>query len=650
MKKRKYLYLILNLVLIVSLLFTLTGCLDDEEDDVEINNTSDKKYTLMIYMCGSNLETEGGYASEDIDEILEAQLAKEINLLVYCGGTTDWYNDDINDNRNQIFKVENHQLILVNDNIGTKYMSNPETLAEYIKFAQKNYPADRYGLILWDHGGGAISGFGLDENNPDEEDSLTLDELKIALNVCNGKLDFLGFDACLMGTIETAYAIKDKANYLIASEEIEPGTGWDYKKLLNQLSRNTEQNPKELGKVIVDSFIKSNSGFFGADATLSVMDLSKIDNVYNKLIKFMNDIKLENFDSNNYGKVSKAIKKSKAFADGEMDTIDLVNFAQNMDVSASTELISAINDCVVYNKTTDEVENSYGMSIYIPNEELEYYDKMLDIYPNIGFDNNYISVLTEYVNLIAGGSKNTYTVNNNTYSTNTNYNQYDWYDSSFVDEYSDYYSSTYIDTDELEIVERNGQYVLELSDKDWENIIDIRSSVWYDDGEGYIDFGTDSYYEIDNKDNLIVSFDGNWIAINGNVVKYDVVENTGNYEKGKVPVLLNGDYANLVIYWDEEHPNGEVVGAEYVDEYGDTTMHSRGYIEIKPGDKIDFLVDYYDYYGNYDDLYTYGDTLRVGNSGLSVSYEWMGDGECLVYYIITDIYNNIYYTESLIVY
>ena len=89
---------------------------------------------------------------------------------------------------------------------------------------------------------------------------MTLDELRTALNSCDKKLDFLGFDACLMGTVETAYSIKDKANYLIASEEIEPGTGWNYKKLLNQLSKDTSQDASKFGTAIVDSFIKSNSG------------------------------------------------------------------------------------------------------------------------------------------------------------------------------------------------------------------------------------------------------------------------------------------------------------------------------------------------------------------------------------------------------
>ena len=65
---------------------------------------------------------------------------------------------------------------------------------------------------------------------------MAIDEMKYAFDSFDQRLEFVGFDACLMGTVETAYAIKNNVDYLIASEEIEPGTGWNYKKLLNQLS------------------------------------------------------------------------------------------------------------------------------------------------------------------------------------------------------------------------------------------------------------------------------------------------------------------------------------------------------------------------------------------------------------------------------
>ncbi|MBQ9267527.1 MAG: clostripain [Clostridia bacterium] len=614
------------------------------------SNAGTDSYTLMLYMCGSDLESDGGYASDDIDEILSSSLADEVNLLIYTGGTTKWYNSKISSRKNQIFKVENSKLVLVDDTIGQKYMSDPMTLLYFLNFARANYAADKYGLIFWDHGGGAVSGFGYDENNPDSNDTLTIDEIKYALDTFGTKLDFVGFDACLMGTVETAYALKDNADYLIASEETEPGTGWDYKTLLSQLSSNTSQSTVEFGKVIVDSFIKSNSGLLDPDATLSVVDLSKMDDVYDNLEKFMQDIKSQEFSANRYANVSKAISRTKAFADGDIDTIDLVDFANQLKVGSSSSLVSAINSAVVYNKVTRNVKNSNGLSLYFPNEDLSYYDAMLEIYENIGFGQAYMDVITEYVNLMAGGSKPTYTINNHTYQNENYYQNYSWYDYDLVNSYSDYYSETKVDETELEVEDKGDYYALHLTDEEWNNIVSVESSVWYDDGEGYLDLGIDSYFEQDEDGDLMVTFDGNWIAINENIVRYEVTERTDDYEEGKVPALLNDREVNIILYWDKENPDGVVLGAEPVNAYGNTTMYGKGLIEIKKGDRIDFLVDYYDYDGNFDDEYYLGDTLVVGRKGLTVSYEWIGDGECLIYYILKDIYNNVYYTEPVIVY
>ena len=221
----------------------------------------------------------------------------------------------------------------------------------------------------------------------------------------------------------------------------------------------------------------------------------------------MNDMKEKKFNTNNYGDVSQNLKKSKSYADGEIDTIDLIDFATKLNISASNDLINAVKDCVVYNKTTDYVENSNGLSIYIPNEDLEYYDKMVRIYKNIGISDSYINVIKEYVNLIAGGTNGYYSVNHNNYRTNENYENYDWYDENLVSSFSDYYENNKLDTSELEVTEKGDYFALSLTEEQWDNIIDVQSSVWYDDGEGYIDLGTDSYYEVDDDGDLIIGFE-----------------------------------------------------------------------------------------------------------------------------------------------
>ena len=103
-------------------------------------------------------------------------------------------------------------------------MGEPETLTDFINFASQTYPASHYGLVLWNHGAGPVEGYGSDSNF--DGDSLTLSELRQAVSTSfRGQegFDFVSFDACLMGGIETAACLDGMADYVIASPELGPG-------------------------------------------------------------------------------------------------------------------------------------------------------------------------------------------------------------------------------------------------------------------------------------------------------------------------------------------------------------------------------------------------------------------------------------------
>lgn len=626
--------------------------LDDEDENeiVYVGNSGDDTYTLMVYICGADLESEDGSASTDIGEMLSATVDSKVNLLIETGGANEWQDYNISNKYKQIYKIENNKLIHKDDVTDSKNMTDPENLANFIEYCSNNYPADRYSLILWDHGGGSISGFGYDEHAEDEEETITIDELKNVIENSRLNYEFVGFDACLMANIETAYSLKNNVKYLIASEETEPGTGWEYKSIINSLSNNTSSNTTELGKVIVDRFIKDNDGFLDFDdATLSIVDLSKIDSVYEALLDYVYEIKTEQLDTNNFVSLSKAISESKSYAEGEIDMYDLVNLAETVKNDKSDNLINKINDAVVYYKNTSLVENSNGLSIYWPYTDLSYYDQMLQIYHNIGIDRNYTNVLTQFTNYLAGGKKKDYTINSHTYSTDENYEQYSWFDGDYINTLDDYYEETDYDSSDLEIKEDGDRYILELSDEDWDLITNITCEVFYDDGEGYIDLGSDDYYETDNAGNLIVDFDGCWLSIDDYIVPYyAITNNNSKNSKGKIPAYLNDNEVNLIVVWDKDY--GKIIGAEPVGLYGNTTLNSKGLTKIQKGDKIEFLFDYYDYDGEYDDCYIFQDELIVDNpDNLKVSYTEIEDGEFCFYYKITDIYNNEYYTEAVII-
>ena len=227
----------------------------DEVIQGELPVQEAKEYTLMVYMIGSNLESKLGSASADIEEMEESGLDyQKANLILYTGGSARWFSDVPCDRNCVIDMSREGEDRVVASTAKNADMGAFETLAAFVNFCTEKYPAEHYGLILWDHGGGPLWGYGADELF--QGDGLLLSEMQLAMErtVFSGsrKLDFVGFDACLMGNLETMAVWEPYAEYYVGSEELEPGDGWDYHflKALNQKSKD----PVKVTTAIVQAF------------------------------------------------------------------------------------------------------------------------------------------------------------------------------------------------------------------------------------------------------------------------------------------------------------------------------------------------------------------------------------------------------------
>lgn len=632
----------------------LTGCFV-ETTELAQNTTYSKdgnpdgKATLMVYMCGTDLETQCGAATNDIVEMTEAALSEDVNILLYTGGTESWHNNLISGDKNQIWKIEEDgTLTCIEEDLGVKSMTDPNTLTEFIQYCDRKYPADRNGLILWDHGGGALYGFGSDEII--SGDSMQLPELDSALETAGMHFDFIGFDACLMATVETAYTMAAHANYMIASEETEPASGWYYTNWLSTLCADPSISTAELGAQIVDDFINVGSNY--GDCTLSVVDLQKMNGVYDALCDFSTAAE-DYLDGAAFRTVSHSRNNTKSFGGDQYDTIDLMHFAQNLNIPESNALIASIEDAVVYSARSDNVSNSNGLTLYFPYHDIRVYQSMLAVYEGVGMGEEYTGFLTQFTNMLAGGQS--YVSSNDPLSAmegNTvvteepdfaEWESFDWFDESFVETYSDSYAENTYDSENLLVEDRGDYFALALSDEDWEIINDIQMQLFYDDGEGYVDLGTDNDFETDDDGALLVDYDGYWFAIDGQLVTLFINESSETYTEGSIPCILNDEYAELIVVWDAEH-DGAIMGAQ---RYYENGMAMKGLLPLADGDTIQLICDYYTYDGDYEDYYAFGDAF-VYESGMQVTYESSGAGEYLLYYVITDLYHNTYYTEPVI--
>ncbi len=358
--------------------------------------------TVMIYMIGSDLESQSGMATSDLNEMLYGGLNnKKLNVLVQTGGCKRWRNSVIKAKKLQRWSVSGQGLGLLEEH-KVSPMTDEDELTDFIKFCVKEAPADRYMLIFWDHGGGSLSGFGYDETYPN--DSMNIGEIAKGLKGGGVKFDFIGFDACLMATLETAIAIEPYADYMIASEESEPGTGWYYTNWMKLLNENTSTNTLNLGRQICDDFTSKNMMYASSTGTtLSVTDLAEIDKIVEKKLAAFGKGITEQLQAKDYASVASARNDSREFAvSSRLDQIDLVDFCKRLSSAQSKELASAVQSAVKYNRV-NRVTNAYGLSIYFPNSSLRKVNSMINLCEDIGIDSGWLDGLRTYATIEQSG-------------------------------------------------------------------------------------------------------------------------------------------------------------------------------------------------------------------------------------------------------
>lgn len=360
------------------------------------------KVTIMVYMCGTDLESRSGMGTADLSEMAGARLGDHIMLLVYTGGCKSWRNQVVSSTANQIYQVTDGGLKRLAED-GARAMTDPDTLSGYIRWAADRYPADRYALILWDHGGGSVSGYGYDEKYV-SSGSMELPALDKALADGGVKFDFVGFDACLMATAETALMLDSHADYLIASEETEPGVGWYYTDWLTKLGADSSMPTLEVGKNIADDFVEvCEQKCRGQKTTLSVIDLAETAAVLpDRLSAFAASV-TQQLRNREYAAVSSARNNTREFASSSgIDQVDLADLAGNIGTAQGKTLAEAVKSAVKYNRTSSNMTNAYGMSIYFPYQRVSYVSKAASICDSLGME-EYSDCIRQFASLETSG-------------------------------------------------------------------------------------------------------------------------------------------------------------------------------------------------------------------------------------------------------
>ncbi len=632
--------------------------------------------TVMMYLCGTDLESKSGMASKDLAEITNAALSDKVNVLVYTGGCEKWKTSGISNSSNQIYKIEGGKLKQLVSNDGKKAMTDPSTLTSFINYCKNNYSANRYELIMWDHGGGTTGGFGYDQLFKSSS-SMSIAKINKALSDAGVKFDFVGFDACLMATAENALMLTSHADYLIASEETEPGIGWYYTNWLSELSKNTSMPTVDIGKKIIDDFTTACARQLkGAKTTLSLIDLAELQSTVPDSLNEFAKSATNLIKTDNYKKVSDARSNTREFAiSSKRDLVDLVHFAKNLNTSEGKDLASVILSAVKYNRTSADMTNSYGLSIYFPYKDPSKVDAAVSQYNAIGLDNDYSECIKQFAgyetagqtasggsssplssllgNFIPSGEQSSFDIS----SLLSSFIGGDGKDSAYLRDLdtnaaSNYIASNHFDPSKLRWTIAGGKKVMSLDEAQWKLVSDLELNVFIDDGEGFIDLGLDVSYDFDDQCRLIGEYDGTWLAVDNQIVAAYHTDTTyinkNNYRYTyRIPALLNGDRCDLILVFDNENPNGYIAGARYVYKDPDIETEAKSLTELSDGDKIDFLCDYYKYDGTFSDTFMFGEQYTVnGTPKISNVYIPSGTDTSAVYRF-TDIYGQNYWTPEM---
>ena len=373
---------------------------------------ADTTFTLMVYMCGTDLESDGGLATADLNEMIASKIPAHGNLIVYVqtGGTRTWSNSVMTNKIGERWTLDKDGLTQV-DSLGKVDMGKGETFQQFLQYGFENFAADRYGLILWDHGAGATDGVCYDEISGD---SLNMAEIYSALNNAARepafhKFSFVGFDACLMANYEMAVHLEPYADYMIASEETEPGDGWNYKSWLPLLVKNSDADIATVGAKIVDSFVQSVDSSYGDFGTLSVADLSKLD-ALRAAVETMGESLKGEIDGGNFSSISRLRQNVRSFgetSDAASDMIDLGVFASLYERYSSTgaaALRAALDDVVVYSKHTSNLTDITGLAVLVPYSTRDTASTYLAAYDTQNLMPNYTAFVKSMLDNMGAGS------------------------------------------------------------------------------------------------------------------------------------------------------------------------------------------------------------------------------------------------------
>ncbi len=385
-----------------------------------------RPWTFLVYMAGDNNLDPNGV--KDLKEMKKVGSNPSLNIVAQFDRASG------HAARRYVMRKGGTVVADAVATVGKVNTGDPRRLVDFIKWGVKNYPADRYALVLWNHGQGwddtdiyaderhrrlrRLAGgrarhaffhapvrrvlksathdpqaraILLDDDAKDFLDNLEMKKVLAETKKLLGrKLDVFGMDACLMSMAEVAYQVRDSADFIVGSEQTEPLDGWPYSTILAEVTKKPAMTSHELGALIVDKYVAS---YTHDSVTQSAGDLSKIGPLATAVAALTAALQTGLHDVATRQRILAARTQVQSYE--VEDNIDLVDFCSLLKASmpgtpighGCQEIITAVSGYVVAqgHKGTD-MKDSHGVAIYFPTQTVSPLYAGLDFSRATGWD------------------------------------------------------------------------------------------------------------------------------------------------------------------------------------------------------------------------------------------------------------------------
>ncbi len=611
---QKTIILLLSCTMILASVPLLTGCstpqkstsdnigfqndvsgIEIDENDLTETSAEPGSWAIYWYLCGSDLETNYGFATMDLIELLEVKLPDNVNLIIQTGGAEVWQNDAMDASKTQRWVYDSDGLYLV-DEQPLANMGEAQTLYDFLSFAEANYPAEKTAVIFWNHGGGSVTGASFDENY--SFDSLNLLEMYAAFDAVwpadteNPALELVGFDTCLMATIDVAAAFQPFAKFLAASEEVEPGNGWLYSQWVKDLAERPSMDGEDLGISICNAYYEGcRKARTAGQATLSLTDLTELDALLRAYEAFGEEAFLTaSKDPAFFAELGRAASLTENYGGNTQDQgytnmVDLGHFARQTAwmLPSAQGVLDALRDCIAYQVSGPYRSEATGLSCYYNyNGDINNLNGYLNVGTGQAFKHLYTYGLTGKISEAGRAYLEELNLKESSLPEVPTLENVDWSGAPVQ-------------------INDDGNAVLDLGPDAYDVLAGVGYALYYIDEEydQILILGSDNDMTADWESGVFTdNFRGVWGAIDGCMVYMELVCDGEDYNLYSVPVLLNDELYYLRVVYDFGTEAWSILGAARA--LDDTGMASKELRLLEEGDRITTIWKMASYSGEDD--------------------------------------------------